>query len=93
MVYDPRSAFHILLDKDMLETILRETTLECTLVKNSKWKPLLQDELEAYICLCILRAVYESRNQNACELWYPQLAPIIFSQVMPVYRFEDINIF
>lgn len=87
---DPASAFELIFDNDMMETILTETNRQGGKVIK-EWKTISVDELKAYIGLCILRGVFKSKHQAVRQLWDPLYGPPIFNQTMALRRFEEIR--
>lgn len=90
---DASSAFKAIFDKDILDTIIYETNREGARIKGDKWKSLTNDELDAYIGLCILRGVYKSNGESVRELWNAERGRKIFSSTMSLSRFEEIRRF
>jgi hypothetical protein len=90
---DVASAFKLIFDQDMMNTILFETNREGQRVKRSEWKSITKCELDAYFGLCILRGVYKSKSESIRELWHPERGRKIFSSTMALRRFEEIRRF
>ena len=87
----PSSAFYLIFDESMIDTICPVTNREGTRVLGQALNKFTQIEIEAFLGLCILRGVYRSKNKNVRELWCPKTGPPIFSQIMPLNRFEQIR--
>ncbi|XP_076069849.1 uncharacterized protein LOC143041722 isoform X1 [Oratosquilla oratoria] len=75
----------------MMGTILVETDKQGQRICQD-WKLTTENELRAYVGLCILRGVYRSKNQAVRQLWSPEFGPPIFSKTMSMKRFEDIRL-
>ena len=55
------------------------------------WVDVTNEELDAYISLCILRNVYKGKDEDLRELWNPVSGRPIFRDTMSINRFEEIR--
>ena len=67
-IHDAHSSLLTILDCDMLNTITVETN-PGRRVKGVDWVDVTNEELDAYIGLCILRGVYKGKDEGLRELW------------------------
>lgn len=77
-VHDELSAFHVIFDHSMIDTILYETNRERVRVQGEDFKRISLEEMNAYIGLCILRGVYRGHNECLEELWSEEHGRKIF---------------
>ena len=87
---DPCTAFDLIFDRNMMKTILVETDKQGNRISQD-WELITDNELRAYVGLCILRGVYRSRNQAVRQLWSPEFGHPIFSKTMLVKKFVEIR--
>ena len=88
---DEESAFGLLFDQFMMETIIVETNRYAYKVKGNRWKAVDQQELKTFIGLCILRGVYRAHGECLNELWSVEHGRKIFRQTMSLNRFKEIQ--
>jgi hypothetical protein len=85
------SAFNLIFDDCMKETIVYETNREGKRVKGEEWKPLTIVELDVFIGLIILRGAVKSNGESIDELWSPTIGRSIFRERMSLSRFKAIR--
>lgn len=90
-VHDELSAFKLIFDDAMVETIVAETNREGIRVSSDNWKTTSKAEVEAFLGLCILRGVYRGNMESLEELWSEENGRTIFRQTMPLYRFRQLQ--
>lgn len=88
----PSSAFDLIFDHEMTKTILIETNREGKRIKKDNFLEITNEEIRAFLGLCILRGVHKSKNQDVRDLWSSN-GPPIFAQTMSINRFEEIRRF
>lgn len=91
-IADEMSAFNLLFDTDMVDTMIAETNREAERVKEA-WTPTTRTEMASFIGLCILRGVYKGHSESIDELWSAEHGRVIFAKTMSLTRFKDIRRF
>ena len=66
-IHDAYSSFLTIFNRNMLNTITVETNREGRRVKGVDWVDVINEELDAYIGLCILRGVCKDKDEDLRE--------------------------
>ena len=82
------SAFLLIFDNDMIETLVVETNREGHLKHGEAFQPTSIVEMRAYIGLCILRGVYKGHLESVDELFSEEHGRLIFRKTMTLSRFK-----
>lgn len=93
-----KEAFELFFSQDILDVILSETNrkAESYYARNGKvFRPIVQEELEAFIGLLIIFGAWRSAREPICALWSqdPSLCRPIVSSAMSRNRFQQIMSF
>ncbi|PAA53757.1 hypothetical protein BOX15_Mlig004292g1 [Macrostomum lignano] len=89
-LHDEESAFKLLFDADMVDTIVVETNREATRVLGQAWLPTTRVEMYGYIGLCFLRGVFKGNMESIEELWSADCGRKIFAETMSLSRFKSL---
>ena len=71
-LHNEESAFSLIFDNEMVETIVYETNREGHLVAGVAFQPTTVVEMRAFLGLCILRGVYKGHMESIDELFHKQ---------------------
>ena len=92
-IRNEETAFAIIMDDSMLETIMVETNRKATRMKGEEWKTINLEELKAFIGLLILRGVCKGHNEALDSLWSNETGRPLFRETMSLTRFRQIQRF
>ncbi|XP_038568008.1 piggyBac transposable element-derived protein 3-like [Micropterus salmoides] len=85
-----KSCFDLFITDEIIQLIVDMTNVQGRR-SVSQWKDIDATDLQAYIGLLLLAAVYKSRNESTCSLWGEHTGRAIFRATMSLHTFSRIN--